>query len=104
MTPRNRKNSLARRLHRSFGAGAAIFVLFMVLSGIAINHSNDLGLDQRPVVQTLLLDWYGLDKPKVLRLYLQDAPPYYLGTEIFNYDTDEGKRFVWLRDFQTMEH
>ena len=63
MTPRKRKNSLARRLHRSFGAGAAIFVLFMVLSGIAINHSNDLGLDQRPVVQTLLLDWYGLDKP-----------------------------------------
>ncbi len=48
--------------------------------------------------------WYGLDKPKVLRLYLQDAPPYYLGTEIFNYDTGEGKRFVWLRDFQTMEH
>ena len=48
--------------------------------------------------------WYGLHKPKVLRLYLQDAPPYYLGTEIFNYDTGEGKRFVWLRDFQTMEH
>ena len=47
--------------------------------------------------------WYGLDKPKVLRLYLQDAPPYYLGTEIFNYDTGEGKRFVWLRDFQSMD-
>lgn len=47
--------------------------------------------------------WYGLDNPKVLRLYLQDAPPYYLGTEIFNYDTGEGKRFVWLRDFQTVE-
>ena len=47
--------------------------------------------------------WYGLDSPKVLRLYLRDTPPYYLGTEIFNYDTGEGKHFVWLRDFQAME-
>jgi hypothetical protein len=56
--------STARRLHRSLGAGAAAFVIFMVLSGLVINHSNSLGLDQRHVSQSFLLDWYGLGQPQ----------------------------------------
>ena len=47
--------------------------------------------------------WYGPTSPKVLQVYLQPEPPYYLGTEIYNYDTDERKRFVWLRDLQLMK-
>lgn len=66
MARRKRKSSLARRLHRSFGVFAAVFVLFMVASGIAINHTNDLGLDQRPVSQPLLLNWYGLGEPEFI--------------------------------------
>jgi len=62
MNLKKRRASKARRLHRSLGAGAAIFVIFMVLSGLAINHSNGLGLDQRHVSQSFLLDWYGLGK------------------------------------------
>lgn len=58
-----------RRLHRSFGVFAAVFVLFMVLSGLAINHSNGLGLDQRHVSQPLLLSWYGLGKPSSIQSY-----------------------------------
>ncbi len=58
-----------RRLHRSIGAGAAIFVFFMVLSGLLINHSNGLGLDQRHVSQPFLLGWYGLGKPDNIRSY-----------------------------------
>ena len=64
MNRKKRKVSKARRLHRSLGAGAAIFVLFMVLSGLIINHSNGLGLDQRHISQSFLLDWYGLAKPE----------------------------------------
>lgn len=64
MARRNRNPSLARRLHRSLGAAAAIFVLFMVISGIAMNHSNDLSLDQKPISQSWLLDWYGLHAPQ----------------------------------------
>jgi hypothetical protein len=64
MNRKKRRSSKARRLHRSLGASAAIFVLFMVLSGLAINHSNGLGLDQQHVSQSFLLDWYGLGKPK----------------------------------------
>lgn len=47
--------------------------------------------------------WYGLDSPKVLRLFLKPTPPYYLGTEIYNHDTGERKRFAWLRTTQMME-
>jgi len=55
-----------RRLHRSIGVAAALFVLFMVLSGIVINHSNGLGLDRKHVSQPFLLDWYGLGAPDSL--------------------------------------
>ncbi len=64
MAARKRKSSLARRLHRSIGAFAAVFVIFMVISGIAINHSNDLGLDQQAVAQPQLLNWYGIGAPE----------------------------------------
>ena len=69
MSRKKRRNSAMRRLHRSFGAFAAIFVIFMVLSGLAINHSNDLGLDQRHVSQPSLLSWYGLGKPSSIHSY-----------------------------------
>ncbi len=44
--------------------------------------------------------WYGPGSPKVLQLHLKDTPPYFLGTEIYNYDTGERKRFVWLRSVE----
>ena len=56
-------------MHRSLGAGVAVFVIFMVLSGLAINHSNDLGLDQRHISRPLLLGWYGLDGPDQIRSF-----------------------------------
>lgn len=47
--------------------------------------------------------WYGPSSSKVLRLYLKDRPPYLLGVEIYDHDTDTGKKFVWLRSFQSLE-
>lgn len=58
-----------RRLHRSFGVFAMLFVVLMVISGLALNHSNGLGLDHRKVSQSFLLDWYGLGKPSSIRSY-----------------------------------
>ena len=69
MSVRKKRRSTARRLHRFLGAWASIFVIFMVLSGIVINHANGLGLDQRQVSLNFLLDWYGLDEPEQIRNY-----------------------------------
>jgi len=66
MARKKLKASTLRRLHRSIGAAAALFVLFIVLSGIVINHANDLGLDRKHVSQPLMLDWYGLGAPDTL--------------------------------------
>jgi len=69
MARKKNQASTVRRLHRSFGVGAAVFVIFMVLSGLAINHSNGLGLDQRHVSQAFLLDWYGLGGPEYIHSF-----------------------------------
>lgn len=69
MGRKKRPASAIRRMHRSIGVFAAIFVIFMVLSGIVINHSNGLGLDRRQVSQPLLLDWYGLGGPETIRSF-----------------------------------
>ena len=61
--------SIIRRLHRSVGAGAVVFIIFMVISGIALNHSNTMGLDQRHVSQPALLSWYGLDEPEQINSF-----------------------------------
>ena len=61
--------SAVRRWHRFFGASAAVFVAFMVLSGLTINHSHTLGLDHSSVSNPFLLGWYGLGEPENLRSY-----------------------------------
>ena len=69
MAHKKSQASAARRLHRSLGAGAAVFIIFMVLSGLAINHSNRLGLDHRHVSRPFLLDWYGLEGPELIHSF-----------------------------------
>lgn len=64
MTRKQRKVSVLRRNHRTIGVVAAVFVIFMVISGLLLNHSNDLGLDKRHVSRPLVLDWYGLGGPE----------------------------------------
>lgn len=69
MTLKTKRGSLTRRLHRRFGLGAAAFILFMVLSGLAINHSRDLELDRRHVELPLILGWYGIGEPENISSY-----------------------------------
>ena len=56
-------------MHRSLGALAAVFVIFMVLSGLAINHSAGLNLGERTVSTSFLLDHYGLEAPQNIRSF-----------------------------------
>jgi len=69
MARNNSKASAVRRWHRFFGAAASLFVTFMVLSGLSINHSHSLGFDRTQVSHPFLLGWYGLGEPVNLRSY-----------------------------------
>lgn len=68
-----RKASAIRRKHRSVGALAAAFILFMVLSGMAINHADGLGLGQRHVSNQYLLKLYGINAPDNIRSFQLDG-------------------------------
>lgn len=57
-------NGGLRRYHRWAGATLVAFVLFLSVTGIALNHSGDLGLDRQHVRWTWLLDAYGMGDPK----------------------------------------
>jgi len=61
--------SFTRRQHRLLGACVSLFLLFMVATGVLINHSHRLGLDRQPVESPVILDWYGLGAPVGTRHY-----------------------------------
>ncbi len=46
--------------HRYIGLTAAFFFLFLAVSGVALNHTEKLKLDERYVASEWLLDWYGI--------------------------------------------
>ena len=52
-----------RRLHRWIGIGVALFALLLAGTGIALNHVEDWGLDERYVASDWLLDAYGIEIP-----------------------------------------
>lgn len=64
-----RKASAIRRKHRSVGALASVFILFMVFSGMAINHADGLGLGQRHVSNRYLLKLFGINAPDDIRSF-----------------------------------
>ncbi|MCW8833277.1 MAG: PepSY domain-containing protein [Colwellia sp.] len=69
-------NRLIRHLrewHRKLGIIAAFFLIFLSLSGIALNHTDMLSLAHKPIKNTLLLDHYGISPPSDVRFYQQNA-------------------------------
>lgn len=53
-----------RRWHKRLGLAAAAFLVFLALSGLALNHGEALRLDAVKVSAPWLMAWYGL-KPSV---------------------------------------
>ena len=84
MTRNKKPASKARRLHRFLATGLAVFIIFMVITGIAINHSNDLGLDRQHVSRPFLLDWYGLGEPEeILSFPIGDHWLSFAGSQVY---------------------
>lgn len=52
-----------RRGHRWLGVVLVLFVLLLSVTGIALNHASDWGLDRRYLAWTWLLDAYGIEAP-----------------------------------------
>lgn len=49
--------------HRYIGITAALFVILLSVTGIMLNHTEDLKLDEHHVQSPWLLDWYGVQAP-----------------------------------------
>lgn len=62
-----------RRGHRWLGKTIIVFVIFLALSGIVLNHGDDMRLDSRYVSWPWLLDAYGLEVPAPTASYAADA-------------------------------
>lgn len=52
-----------RRWHRRLGVAAALLAVLLAVTGLLLNHTEDLELDSRYVRATALLDWYGIRPP-----------------------------------------
>ena len=50
--------------HRRAGVVVAILVILLSGTGVALNHTESLGLDERFVESGWLLDWYGVEAPQ----------------------------------------
>ncbi len=49
--------------HRYLGITAALFAILVSITGLMLNHTEDLQLDRNYVQSQWLLDWYGVDAP-----------------------------------------
>jgi len=50
--------------HRYLGLGAAAFIIILSITGIMLNHTDSLKMDERPVERDWLLSVYGIHEPK----------------------------------------
>lgn len=72
---------LARALrpwHRRLGIVSCLFILLLVVTGVAINHSQALQLNQSPVQQAWLLDYYGIATPQHIAQFGSEAQPLFI--------------------------
>lgn len=51
------------KLHRYIGLLSAIVLLMLAITGIALNHTDDLKLDSKMIQSKFILDWYGIKPP-----------------------------------------
>lgn len=66
------RHSLARfirRWHARLGVTAAFFFVVLIVSGLALNHTERLGLARTPIQFEALTQWYGLPAPQLLAVY-----------------------------------
>lgn len=51
--------------HRYVGLTACLLLMMLVVTGMLLNHTEQLALDRTWADSDLLLEWYGIDAPKI---------------------------------------
>ncbi|MCK5189904.1 MAG: PepSY domain-containing protein [Methylococcales bacterium] len=57
------------KLHRYLGLTSALILLMLAVTGIALNHTDDLKLDSQMIQSKAILDWYGIKSPDNLNSF-----------------------------------
>ena len=55
--------ALLYKFHRYTGLIVAVVILILAVTGIILNHTDDLELDKQFVKSPAILDWYGIEGP-----------------------------------------
>lgn len=72
--PKTSNGAVLRRVHRWLGLAAAVFVLIISTTGWFLNRTGDLAMGAQYVTWTPILEWYGIQPPRVETGYrLDDA-------------------------------
>lgn len=82
MSHKSHYTRIVRRWHGHVGVIATVFLVFIVLTGIALNHEEALKLDKREISASWLIRWYGIHaaEPKL---------GYLLGNRYFSWEGDK---------------
>lgn len=75
-------NRIVRHWHGHLGVVATVFLVFVVSTGIVLNHEEALKLDKREISAPWLMRWYGINatEPKL---------GYLLGEHYFSWEGDK---------------
>lgn len=58
-----------REWHRKLGIIAAFFLIFLSITGIALNHTDALSLSHKTVKSSVLFEHYGINNPATVRYF-----------------------------------
>jgi hypothetical protein len=61
------------RWHRYLGLTVILFVILLSVTGILLNHTEELQLDKRYVQSEWILNWYGIQTPKIDAAFLLET-------------------------------
>ncbi len=81
---------LLYKAHRYMGLISALVLLMLAVTGIALNHTETLKLDNRFIQNKALLNWYGILAPTTSQVF--KTPNYYLSQ--FNQQIYLNKQFI----------
>lgn len=77
------------RWHRRLGAAAALFVVWLSVSGIVLNHTETLRLADKPIHNGFMLAHYGITQPQIKSFKLGDQWLNHVGGHRLFIDSEE---------------